>query len=437
MPRFCTRCGRPLQDGEVCHCPDPEAKDTSSTVSAGFTDPLENYSQAVAGNSMLNSSTQPSYQPNPAYQANPAGMPQTPETAAENPAAVDVNHPQTPEAPKAPSSSRGFEITLSSAGLMAAFENFKNRTGIGDPELNKEYHYEQNLQIVPEVVAPETNETFIEQFDICTMRNRFFAIPYAKAIGRLCLTTNRLIFRAPGKSVSGRTSLQYEFDINDIDGMDYRRENSFGFWFFLLAVIVLAIGCGIGDLIISAAAISALVSSNINLTGTILLTLILGVAGAVPFFWLHKKWLIKLLCLGISLASFMVGSTVLIDYGYFMGGGYTFLGWLYRILFVFCLVCTLFALFIYSIRPNLVLVFKTKEAQNAIVIAKRSRKAGLLNETGYAEIVPAENLDAIIKKIMASIREIQNKNLDAFDLEPDDMDPTGLAEIMEAEENQI
>ncbi len=318
MAKFCTRCGKPLEEGQICSCSKQPQIDTSSA--------------------------------------------------------------------------KGF------------FETIKNRMGIGDPELNKDDAYETGKQIVPDCVKSNESEIPVKQYKVATLRNRIFGIPYTKAIGRLQVTNKRVIFRAPGKCLAGRTTLQHEFSIDEIAGIESRREYMFNIWDLIIGLLVASIGGSIAFGIVSALCMGSIYEGKVF--WPTLLTLIVGIAGCIPFYNLKQKWLVKLLCLGGSVYPLYMMGTLLVSSDHsFWGGLLVFLGSVF-------LVDLIIALIFNTIKPNLVLVIKTKSASEAIDIKRK--KVGLFgismdkeDHTGYTEILPEKDAEKSIREVGALINDIQ------------------------------
>lgn len=333
MAKFCTRCGKPIEEGQICSC-------SANSISK-----------------------------------------------------IDT------------SSAKGF------------FESMKNRMGIGDPELNKGDAFESGKQIIPDCIKSNESEIPVKQYTVATLRNRIFGIPYTKAIGRLQVTNKRVVFRAPGRCLAGRTTLQHEFAIDEIAGIEARREYVFNIWDFILGLIVTSLGGSIITTLITLLCSDSL--SEGKTAGAIILTLLFGIAGCVPFFMLKKKWLLKLLCLGGSFVPLVsIGETLSkvarVSYHYrsntFGGSGAAgFFGGLFLFLGVIAFLLTLFTWFVYSIRPNLVLLIKTKAANEAIDIRRKKVRpfSDKDEHTGYSEVIPADDAEKCIREIDAMINDIQ------------------------------
>ena len=282
--------------------------------------------------------------------------------------------------------------------LKGFMESMKNRMGLGDPERNSGDAYERDRKnIVPDCVKPNEGEVPVKQYNIATLRNRILGIPYIKAKGRLQVTNKRVIFRAPGRCLSGRTTLQQEFAIDEVAGIEARREYTFYLWDMFIAIWFVMIGSIIPGLLIS-----LFMRSRIAIAVTV--GVLFGIAGCVPFFIISKKWVSKLLCLGGSLISFGLPG---------FEGGYRFLAFLATV----ASLLAWFTIFVYSIRPNLVLIVKTKGATPALDIKRRRvgfflkllgvRSSEAEDHTGFKEIVPAEDAEICIREANAIINDIQ------------------------------
>ncbi len=299
----------------------------------------------------------------------------------------------------------GFNLD-SAKGFM---ESMKNRMGIGDPELNKGDAFEKDKLIIPDCVKANEGETPIKQYKVATLRNRILGIPYSKAIGRMQVTNKRVIFRAPGRCLAGRTTLQHEFAIDELAGIEARREYVFNLWDLLIGYIVAFIGGSIVTSVINA--LCSALPQDMMIGVITVLSLLVGVAGCIPFFMLKKKWMLKLLCLGGSLLSLFTNGSLAVSTGERFDDVLTMLsGYVLNFLGVITLIITLFALIIYAIKPNLVLLVKTKSASEAISIKRK--KVTLFGgkdeeNTGYTEIIPAEDTERCIREINAMISDIQ------------------------------
>ena len=110
--------------------------------------------------------------------------------------------------------------------------------GIGEPERNATDCYERNLKIVPDCISSNENEIPVKQYNIAVLRN---LLRGERAEGRMQVTNKRVVFRAAGRSIGGRTTLQQEFAIDELAGIEAQRNFRFGFIYLLFGVIVVAV----------------------------------------------------------------------------------------------------------------------------------------------------------------------------------------------------
>jgi len=124
----------------------------------------------------------------------------------------------------------------SSAGKY--FISMKNRMGIGDLARNAADVYERGQKIVPDGLKPNEGEIPVKQYNIAVLRNLF---KLERAEGRMQVTNKRVIFRAAGRSVGGRTTLQHEFAINEIAGVEAVRNYKFSIQYLLGAILIICL----------------------------------------------------------------------------------------------------------------------------------------------------------------------------------------------------
>jgi len=117
-------------------------------------------------------------------------------------------------------------------------ESMKNRMGIGEPERNATDAYERGMKIVPDSIRANENEIPVKQYNIAVLRN---LLKLEHAEGRLQVTNKRVIFRATGRSIGGRTTLQNEFALDKIVGVEARRNYKFSFLYLIFAVLIMSL----------------------------------------------------------------------------------------------------------------------------------------------------------------------------------------------------
>lgn len=344
MAKFCTKCGRPLTEGEVCNC--------------------------VAAQSSSNTKSQT-----------------TPIQTSADGETISIN------------------VNSAAAAALGVWTKIKNQIGLGDPLMNESDAFEKGKNIVPDCVKPNDSEIPVRQYQIASLRKRILGITYTKAIGRIQVTNKRVIFRAPGRSIAGRTTLQHEFSIDEIAGIESRREFVFNFWDLLLGLILFSLGGSVTT------ALSVAIAQD-NIGFLFILALIFAAGAGALFFLVKKRWALKLLGLGAGTVPMISVATM----GFSYYGSNEALGVIAVILAVPFVIISLITLFIHSIRPNLALIVKTKSASEAIDI--RRKKASLLSlfgggqnekddHTGYTEIWPENDAELSIREIGAMINDIQ------------------------------
>jgi hypothetical protein len=114
----------------------------------------------------------------------------------------------------------------------------KNRMGIGSPERNATDTYEREMAIVPKCISANENEIPVKQYNIAILRN---LLKFERAEGRIQVTNKRVIFRAAGRSVGGRTTLQHEFAVNEIAGIEAKNNYKFSFLYLIFAILIITL----------------------------------------------------------------------------------------------------------------------------------------------------------------------------------------------------
>ncbi len=261
--------------------------------------------------------------------------------------------------------------------------------GIGEPEYNNDSPYEDGMKIIPDIVRPNEGEVPIRQYQIATLRNKVAGVTYAKATGRIQVTNK---------------SLQHEFLIDEIGGIEARREHIFNKGDMFLSLIAAIIGTLIMTRIVGNS-----IERDINFRGLgttcYFLALFFGTVGIVPFFAIKKHWLLKAFLAGVSGGAFLVPA---------LAGANLF----FAALAIFAYIIVFLAGLLYSIRPNLVLSVKLKGAASPAVDIRRTSTGigGILqraggtdsdDHTGFKEIYPEKDAERAIREIGAVINDIQ------------------------------
>jgi hypothetical protein len=311
--------------------------------------------------------------------------------------------------------------------------------GIGEPEDNVTDPYERGMLVVPDCVAPNEGEVPVKQYNVATMYGTFVS-----AEGRLQVTNKRVLFRATGRAVLGRTTLHNEFAIDEIAGFEAARRNKFHFSLLVFGLLIAYIGAVVSVTITSFAIpdewterepteiheqyqaptgewrtrtrtemqertrfqhtpepMAFLMSDahleRLGFAG--ILGFLIGVGGIVPFFMIKRKFLLKLLFLGGSFGGFAV----------LAASG----SWAMLFLLVTGLLLAV-CLFLCALTPQLVLSVKNKGAMPTVDI-RNSSDPGFLasmiglrgSDAGFAQVEPAAETENAIREIGAIINDIQ------------------------------
>ena len=258
--------------------------------------------------------------------------------------------------------------------------------------------FERKQPIVPGIITPNDGETPIKQYDIAKLRTPFLL---KKAEGRLQVTNKRVIFRAAGISPAGKNTLQYEFRIDEIGGLDIKKSHRLSIMNVLLTIIL----TGIINSFISdffgmiedySARWASLICYGVSITALAL------------FFLLKRKFWLKYLAL-----SFALGANIGI-YNFSIAALDTFLG-----NFVFGLseavllttgVMWLVSLIFVCFVPDLRIVIKTKSASEAIQIRRKVRGTfgkQPVEHTDFSSVCPWTDTNQAILELGAMIDDIQ------------------------------
>ena len=274
-----------------------------------------------------------------------------------------------------------------------------SRIGVGDPESNSDGVYERGMQIVPDNLTLNEGEVPIRQYDVAVLRSR---LKLQRAEGRLQVTNKRLLFRATGRSVRGKTTLQHEFALDDMKGFEIHKDYRFSFLDLLAALVCVAV---VGSLF--GAMVTALFHSS-KVLGAIF-GLLLGAASVVPFFMLYRRFFLKLLCSAAGTAS--VAMAFSLSQGAVRhAGGWGFMVGLSGIVLVCAFVVLIAGLFLFCFKPNLVFDFKTMGGGAPIQIRRKTGGlfgANRMEYSGFNEVLPAADTERALREVGALINDIQ------------------------------
>lgn len=258
--------------------------------------------------------------------------------------------------------------------------------------------FERNKKIVPDCVQADEGETPIRQYNVAKLRSRILQ-KYAE--GRLQITNKRILFRASGFALTGRTALQYEFAVSEIGGIEIKKSSRFSFLTMLLSLLLTAL----------IAEPFKMLFENFNDTATTVscvLGCILALVLIAPFFLLKRKFWLKYALLSVSMGimsgiNHLASTIVEISTGTFA----------FDVIDATSTVVTAFWLFnllLVSMTPDLRIVIRTKSAGEPVQIRKRVWGFFLKqsNEyTDFGEVLPWTDTDKAIRELGALIDDIQ------------------------------
>jgi len=259
----------------------------------------------------------------------------------------------------------------------------KNGIGIGDVERNLTDCYERDHLIVPDSIKATEGEIPVKQYDIAILRT---ILKFERAEGRIQVTNKRLIFRAPGRSIGGRTTLQHEYAIDEIAGIEAKRNYWFSWLHFFGGIILLAIGWFIGQ---------ALIGWTFEASPDLafILCLLFTAAAMVTFFTIPKEFFLKLILLGVCASSM----PILIDSPIHPR--------ILMLIFGLTGLVILFGWFLYFMRPNLKICVKNKTGISPGPVNVRRGFAD--DRSGFYEVMPTVQSEAAIREVGAIIGDIQ------------------------------
>lgn len=263
------------------------------------------------------------------------------------------------------------------------FANLLKRTGIENAKADVEESFERGKQIVPDTVVPDEGEIVVKQYDIAVLRSRF---KRNFAEGRMQITNKRLLFRAAGHSLTGKTTYQCEFAMDKIDGVDICKDNRFLLFDLIKNLLITwtttSFGVLFGGLI-----------GEANSSFLVLLSLLVGISLCIPFFMVSKKFLMKAILLSIS------SGVTMAAIGFAEVHQTTFLLIIASIVCIFSIVLYWISMFLSFFQPNLYIGIQTSSGTAAIQVGEEW--------CGFGEVLPGKDADLAIQELGALINDIK------------------------------
>lgn len=262
------------------------------------------------------------------------------------------------------------------------FQTFKKPTNFS----------EKGKLIVPDCIESDQDEVPIKQYDIARLQT---LIKFAFAEGRLQVTNKRVLFRSSGSSIMGPTSLQHEFSIEEIAGIELRKETRFN----LFAAVALLFATVLISLICSP--IFSLVY-NSKFLGTVFM-LLLAAASVFLFFILKNKRIARYLGMSVVLAGLPADLSGFVST--LSGSGSTLRDLSSLIVFLAFFISLMHVAF----APNFVLNIKTKGGTPSVEIRRKDSLFSFQHNeyTGFAQVLPGPDADLAMHELGALIREVQ------------------------------
>ena len=251
---------------------------------------------------------------------------------------------------------------------------------------------EKGKQIVPDCISADQDEVPIKQYDIARLQS---LIKVSRAEGRLQVTNKRILFRATGSSLFGPTLLQHEFSIEEIAGVELRKESRFNFLPTLLLILFSA------AIILFVQPFFAPIYKKEALG--VIFALLLTIAAIFLFFLLRKRTYLRYIIMSMIVGALPLGTFDLLETA--LGSGSSIITTAYTVmLLAYCgsLFCLAFA-------PNLVVRVITKGGSPSVEIRRKDSIFSFQHNeyTGVSQVMPGPEAELAMKELGAVIREVQ------------------------------
>ena len=266
---------------------------------------------------------------------------------------------------------------------------------VSDADINI---YERDMNIVPDSISANDGEVPIKQYNLAILRSRLRG---QRAEGRLQVTNKRLLFRANGTSLLGKTNLQYEFNISEIAGIEVKKAIRVSllsvFLGIFLCLAVYPFFSGITEAVYDKSEFLSAVIAVVCSVGSILFS-----------FLVKKKGWLKLFLLSGSLGALLGSSGLSLSV---LDIVFEFKLFTITNIFIFLTAIVWFInLLLISFVPDLTFYIKTKSASNVFEIKRRVW--GVLNlskneYTGFSEVLPWKDTDLAAQELGSLIDDLQ------------------------------
>lgn len=256
--------------------------------------------------------------------------------------------------------------------------------------------FERGKKIVPECILANDGEVPIKQYDFAKLQS-VFSLSFAEC--RLQITNKRLLLRATGKSITGKTVLQEEFKIDELAGFDIKKRPRFSFAHLLLLILLSCIGVlgyGIGGIFGNSDVLGLIVAIIIFVGGIaayVFTELKLNKMKSYKNFYAIKQIAISIV-LGIILGClnrYQNESVIMV------------LSAPIAILWLINSIHLIFA-------PSLTAIIKTKGGSSGLELKRKEFSLLTLNSeenSGFSQVMPWKDTDLVIKEICTIIDDLQ------------------------------
>ena len=396
---YCTTCGKKLEDGEICSCK-AQMNHTAPPIineNKGNTQtppPVFNTNAAAPPPPVFN--TNAAAPPPPVFNTN-AAAPPPPVFNYNAETGTSTSYTQTSQQQNTQTQQqggqplfnynenimKGKEFAQNAANNAYGFWGImKNLLGVGEADENgSEDCFERNRQIAGDLIAYCDGEVHVKQYHVANFRSR---LQWLWAEGKIQVTNKRVILRASGKSIIGRTVLQQEYIIDEIAGVGVSKGVRFSFWDFILVFLLLFPICF--------TLIGGMVAGVFMQNDTLgfIIACIFGFGALAPNFLIHKRLFLKSLCCASSAGAFLAVAR--------FGSGF------FNILGIIAALLGIFTLFLFALKPSVSIAIMSKAGTGSPIAIFSTQHFRLENAK---EILPAPETDLANKELGAIISDIQ------------------------------
>ena len=401
---FCCYCGKSLAPGEVCDCQNQNAR-AQSAPGTGYQPempPMGGFRDVGVQTGYTPANAQPGYTPaGPQTGYTPAG-PQTGYTATD---------PQTGYNPEIPT---GTPLAKKLGSMLGNLNSDKvedstekilgNAFGTSGLDV-----FERGKKIVPECIKANEGEIPVKQYKFAILRTRG---AFEKAEGRLQITNKRLLFRATGRSLQGKTELHEEFNLSEIAGFEVRNRHVFSLLKMIGAILLTAVFGALGALfaylvirgrsegLLKTMEILAIIWSLLSVAGVTVMAIMIRKKN-----YYNPLYILRHFILSPGVAAMVIYSM--------MGSWY---GIDQEVMIIFGIplaIAFLINLFLMSFVPDLSVSVKTKGGLPSVFISRESQSffqmvfgGQAARESGFREIGPWKDTDIAIREIGTIIDDI-------------------------------